>query len=351
MPNEVLIRALDELRDNYNQRQKVTNGLVTALKGTTSSLNKATRALRDYADQNDIGNQSTLAQSQQAFGGLRLKEEAIEPIMPDLRRELKLQQKINAALRDAGTALRGEIVDVVKLGHAYETLQAIKTPSAELGELLPALSEELEQAQHALGETFGLALRHALAEQGIELGGRPPRFEIGRFELVANFVNRAAVLNYGKDVVVKRVPLSVEAVIRAYQRETKAIMGRNEDGARWIEQLYTAWENIRRKRGATTEPRANIVECYMELLMLRQPKSFRVAPNKSSYADYTRAQFAYDLAEFADRQRLQYKGLRAFALPATKSHTDNPERSMWIVEGAGPYDGHYFGDVKFDKDE
>jgi hypothetical protein len=351
MPTEILIEALEQLRDNYNQRQKATNGLVTALKGTTSSLNKATRALKDYADQNGIVNQATLAQSQQTFGGLRLREEAIEPIMPDLRRELKIQQKISTALRDAGAALRGESVDVVKLGHAYEALQAIKTPSAELGELLPALGEELEQAQRALGETFGLALRHALAEQGIELGGRPPRFEIGRFELVANFVNRAAVLNYGKDVVMKRVPLSVEAVIRAYQRETKAILGRNEDGARWIEQLYTAWENVRHKRGSTAEPRANIVECFMELIMLRQPKSFRVAPNKSSYADYTRAQFAYDFAEFAGRQRLQYKGLRAFGLPATKSHTDNPERSIWIVDGAGPYDGRYIGDVKFDNDE
>src|SRR5215208_1035356 len=163
MPTEMLIGALDQLRDNYNQRHKATNGLVTALKGTTSSLNKAARALKDYADQNGGVNQATLTQSQQAFGELRLKEEAIEPIMPELRRELKFQQMIVAALRDAGAALRGEAVDVVKLGHAYETLQGIKAPGAELGELLPALGEELEQAQRALGETFGLALRHALA--------------------------------------------------------------------------------------------------------------------------------------------------------------------------------------------
>jgi hypothetical protein len=351
MPNEELIGALDQLRDTYNQRQKATNGLVTALKGTTSSLNKATRALNDYAGQNNTPGSNGLTQSRQAFSDLRLKEEAIEPLMPELRRELKNQQTINTALRDASAALRADTVDVVKLGHAYEVLQSIKNPSAELAGLLPALGEELEQGQRALGETFGLALRHALADQGVELHGRPPRFEIGRFELVANFVNRSALLYYGKELVVKRVPLSVEAAIKAYQREAKAIMGRNEDGARWIEQLYTAWENVRRKRGTTGEPRANIVECYMELIALRQPKAYRVAPNKGSYADYTRAQFAYDFAELAGQQRAQYKGLRAFGLPATKSHTDNPERSIWIVDGDGPYDGRYIGDVKFDKDE
>ena len=76
-------------------------------------------------------------------------------------------------------------------------------------------------AQRALGDTFGLALRHALAAQGIELGGRPPRFEIGRFELVANFVSRTATLSYGKELVLKRVPLSVEAAIKAWAADPR----------------------------------------------------------------------------------------------------------------------------------
>ena len=150
------------------------------------------------------------------------------------------------ALKDAAAALRGDSVDVIKLGHAYVVLQSAKIQDAALTALLPDVGQELEQAQYALGDTFGQALRAALAEQGIAIGGRPPRFEVGRFEIAANFVSRGASISYGKDVVVKRAPLSVEAVLKAYPREAKAIMGRNEDGARWVEQFYQAWENARR---------------------------------------------------------------------------------------------------------
>lgn len=349
MPNDALIAALERLRDTYSQRQKTTNNLMAALKGAGGSVGKASRALREYADQGG-GASPPIAQAQQVFGTLRLKEDAVDPLLPDLRREVKALTSLTAALKDALAALRGEAVDVVKLGHAEAALQASKISDAAVAAVLPGLEQELQQAQRSLGDTFGLALRHALAEQGVALGGRPPSFEIGPFELDANFVTRSAALSYGKNLVSARVPLSVEAVTKAYQRESKAIMGRGEDGGRWIEQLYTAWEAVRRRRG-TSEPRANIVECYLEMVLLRQPRAFRSAPTKHGFVEYSRAQFAYDFATFAGRQRLEYKGLRAFGLVATKSQTDNPERSFWIVEGNTPHDGRYIADVKFDRDE
>ncbi len=142
------------------------------------------------------------------------------------------------------------------------------------------------------------------------------------------------------------MPLSVEAVVRAYQRDAKAVLGRNEDGDRWIAQFYSAWENARRRRGST-EKRVNIVDCYLELLLLRQPKTFRSAPGKSSLVDYSRAQFAYDFFEFTNQQRRAYNGLHVAAHNAMKSQADNPERSFWIVDGNAPHQGRYIGDVEF----
>jgi hypothetical protein len=349
MSNDALIGELDRLRETYSQRQKTTNNLLTTLKGTTSALGKANRVLREYADLNP--NTNDIARAQQSFSAGGLREEAIDPLLPILRRETKTLTSLAGALKDAVAALRAESVDVVKLGHAYAALQSAKVQDATLTALLPDIGQELEQAQYALGDTFGHALRAALAEQGIAIGGRPPRFEIGRFELVANFVNRAAVLYYGKDVVVKRVPLSVEAVIKVYTREAKAIMGRNEDGARWVEQFYQAWENARSRR-RTSDNRANIVECYFEQVLLRQPKNFRSAPGKSGFVDYSRAQFAYDFFQFANaKPPIIYKGMKIFGHGATKSQADSVEKSIWIVEGDSPYVGRYIADVVFDRDE
>jgi len=350
MPDATLVAELERLRESYSQRQKTTNGLLAALKGTSSALAKAQRAMREYAAQGEPTANGALAQAQQALAASRLKDEAVDPLLPELRREAKALTATAAALKDALAALRAETPDVIKLGRAYEQLQAGKRPDPALRALLPGLAQELDAGQRALGHTFGLALRHALAEQGVSLGGRPPEFELGPFELDANFVGRSATLSYGKNMVNKRVPLSVEAVVGAYQRELKQITGRNEDGPRWVEQLHSAWESVRRRRGST-ELRANIVECYLEMVLLRQPKVFRSAPSKSSFADYSRAQFAHDFFAFTGRRPLLHKGLRAFGHVATKSQTDNDERSIWIVEGDNAHAGRYIADLSFDRDE
>ena len=344
MPNDALLGELDRLRESYSQRQKATNNLLTSLKGTTSALGKTGRVLREYADQNPAAH--GIAQAQQSFATLRLREETIDPLLPDLRRDAKVLTSLSGALKDAGAALRGESVDVIKLGHAYAALQSSKIQDPALIALLPELDRELEQAQYALGDTFGHALRAALAEQGIEMFGRPPRFEIGRFEIAANFVSRGASISYGKDVITKRAPLSIESVIKAYQRDAKAVLGRSEDGDRWIASFYAAWENARRRRGAN-EKRANIVDCYFELVLLRQPRAFRSAPSKSNLVDYSRAQFAYDFFEFTNQQRRSYNGMHVAAHSATKSQAENPERSFWIVEGDTPHAGRYIGDIEF----
>jgi len=349
MPDVALIETLDRLRESYSQRQKLSANLVTALKRTTSALGKTTRTMREYVERTQ-GVAEAAPRALEALATSRLRDEALDPLQPALRREIKLLTAQTTALKDAANALRGEAVDVVKLGHAVAALEASKLKDPAVTALLPQLAHELAQGQQALGATFGLALRHALAERGITLGGRPPRFELGPFELVADFVSRAATLSYGKNLVVGRIPLSVEAVLKAYDREVNIITGRAENGVEWLKLLHTAWEVVRARRG-DGDVRANIVECYYELTLLRQARTFRFAPSKHTFVDYSRAQFAYDFYQFTHHNKVRYQGLRAFGTVATKSQTDNPERSIWIVTGDNPHLGDYIADVKFDKEK
>jgi hypothetical protein len=214
---------------------------------------------------------------------------------------------------------------------------------------VPELNQELELAQRLLGGEFGRKLKDALAAQGIEFGGRAPKFEIGRFELEANFAKRFITLRYGKDVVVPRAPITVEAAIKAYDGASKAIMGRNQNGQNWIDQFYEAYEVARRKRdiGGT---RLNIVDCYIELVILRQGRAFSSEPSKRTFTDYSRAQFIYDFYEFAQRQRFAHNRQVVKAHIASKSQTDSPTKSMWMVDGNSPYDGRYIADVEFEKE-
>jgi hypothetical protein len=346
MPNESLITALQALREDYSQRQKATNSLMGVLKGKSSAFGKLQQTVMDYAATNP-NDDPALAQIQQAFGTAQAE---VNPLTTNLGRESKSLAAFTSALKAAIAALSTDPVDVVRLSHPVEMLRASDIQDDRLAELLPELTRELDEAQQSLGAVFGAALREAFATQGIEVVGNPPKFEVGRFEIAANFITRSASINYGKEVVVKRVPLSVEAILKAYQSAAKSITGRNENPDQWMAQFYNAWESARIKRNPA-EKRANIVDCYFEMVLLRQPKTFFSAPAKNNFAEYTRAQFAYDLFEIAVRPQRTYKDKVVITHVAIKSQTDSSTRSMWIVEGRGPHDGRYIGDIVFDKNE
>lgn len=344
MPNEPLLLQLTQLGEAYSLRQKRANAVQAVFKLVANSQVKATKALREYAEHDTTVD---VHGAQEAFARVRIKEEAIDPLMPDLRREVKGLAALVAALKDCTTALRAEPVDVVRLDKALAALQASKEPG--VAEVIPDLQIELDLAQRALGDEFGQKLRGALAEIGVSIGGRPPKFEIGRFELDANFAKRAAVLRYGKDIVAPHVSITVDATIKAYQAAVKALQGRKVDGAEWMAQLYDAYQNVRRKRGIDGD-RVNIVDVYVELVILRQGRAFGIEPSKRTFSDYSRAQFIYDFYEFTSRQRLAHRGQVARVYASTKSQTDSPAKSMWIVEGDSPYDGHFYSDMQFSKE-
>lgn len=346
MPNESLIAALQALREEYGQKQKATHGLIAVLKGKSSAFGKIQQALSDYSTRNPLANDA-LVQVQQSFTSA---QDNVNPLTTTLAREAKSLAIFTGALKGAIAALSSDPVDVVRLSHPVEALKTTDIQDQRLFELLPELTRELEDAQQALGAVFGTALREAFDAQGIEVTGNPPKFEVGRFEISANFITRSASISYGTELVVKRVPLSVDTILKVYQTAANSITGRDENADNWMAQFYSAWESARTKRN-TPDKRANIVDCYFEMVLLRQPKTFFSAPAKNNFAEYTRPQFAYDLFEIAIRPQRAHKGQVVFAHGATRSQTDSSTRSMWIVEGLGPHDGRYIGDIVFDKNE
>lgn len=344
MPNETLLLQISQLADSYTLRQKRANAVQAAFKLTGDALTKTQRALRDYAEHDTTVD---VRAAQEAFGRVRVKEEGIDPLTADLRREIKGLAALVAALKESATALRAEPVDVVRLDKALAAIQASKEPG--VAAVIPELQGELDLAQRALGDEFGQKLRAALAALGVAIGGRPPKFEIGRFELDANFAKRACVLRYGKDIVAPHVSITVDATVKAYQAAAKAIQGRSVDGAAWMAQLSDAYQAVRRKREISGS-RVNIVDVYVELVILRQGRNFIVEPSKRTFSDYSRAQFIHDFYELTSSQRLTHQGQVVRVHASTKSQTDSPAKSMWIVEGDSPYDGRYISDIEIVKE-
>ena len=88
-----------------------------------------------------------------------------------------------------------------------------------------------------------------------------------------------------------------------------------------------------------------IIDCYYELVLLRQSRSFNSSPSKRNFTDYTRAQFVHDLDRFGSQ--LRHQGQRLILHTATKTQAESPSRSLWVISGTGPHDGQYVADLEF----
>jgi len=348
MPDNALIDSLETLRAAYAERQKLAGALTTQIKAAHSAAAKAAKTLNDLAGVYPDSPQSYQS-SLQFIVDADLKRGVIDPLTPDLKADTKRFTNAAGALKALVAALRSDPYDVAALNKALDAVQKLNLPDAGFAPLLNEAQRELERAQSRLSELFGQDLREALAARGMTVSGRGP-FEIGRFDLAADTIKRSARLNYGKHPVIQKLSLSVPAILKALDRASALIMERKEDGEGWMAQFYEAWERARKMSGAS-DRRVNVVDCYFQLTLLRQKKGFRAAPSKGEFVDYTRAQFAYDLYEFTQNQKRTAKGLRAYVHAAIYAQSSNPEKSLWIVEGAGPHDGRYIGDVVFDEDE
>lgn len=347
MRDSELVDSLDALRVTALQRLKSANTLLASLKLVNTAQSKTLKALTDYSERTPSPDSSvalgeTLAQSPLKTGA--------ETLTAELKRDIRSLTGFSGALKAVISSLSAETIEVQALDKALKTLRASNSDDEALAALLPRIEGELSQANQELGETFGEQLRDALAQRQIVIGGRPPTFEISRFELRTNPLKRKAGLFYGKIPVQENVPLGVASVLKAYDRAVQAVMGRAENGEQWIAQFYEAWTLARRRRDST-DLRVNVIDCYFELFLIRQKKGFSALPSKNGVIDYSRAQFAFDLAEFANRRRLAYKGEKVFISTATKTQAENIERSLWMVTGDGPNDGFFIGDMKFDRDE
>jgi hypothetical protein len=339
--------TLENLIGTYTQKLKTAKALQAGTSGAVKALAKFGQTLEGYAEQNTAIEPEALYAARQVIDQANFKDNVADGLILDLRREVRTLSKIIKALKDSLAAISSDPPDAVKLHKAYTTLQSPDITDAAIADLLPALEAELQQAQNQLGAVFGLALRDQLAQWGIALNGRPPRFEAGRFEILADFASRKASISYGKMKVAGGIPLSLERVVQAYLKELKAVEERDEDGAAWIEQFYQAWSMSNLKSGKSSG-RANVVDCYYEMVLLRQKRTFSTTPSKRTFTDYSRAQFAYDFARFVYAERQAYQGWVVRPHIATKSQAESASKSMWIVTGSAPHDGQYIAGIEFE---
>ena len=341
MPNEPLLNQLTQLTEGYTQRQKRAAALQAAFKFVTDAHSKTSRFLRDYADQDttvDVARPGRLRPGAPQGRDHR-------PLLPDLRREIKTLATLIAALKESATALRAEPVDVVRLDKALTALQPSKeqavldpSPTCRANLTWPSARWATSSARSCGRRWLHWASRSA--------AGRPSSSSAASSWTPTSPAASASC-----------------ATARIWWRPTcpspstppQGLPGRVQgDPGPQRRTVPPGWRNSTTPIDrATQAQRPRRAHQHRGCL----PRTGAAAPG-AGLCQRAEQTHLYRLhprpvhLRFLRVHRPPAAGVQGTGRQGARLHqsqTDSPAKSMWIVEGDSPYDGHYISDVEFVK--
>ena len=232
-----------------------------------------------------------------------------------LAAEVKLRSDVIKPLENAVRGLKDAHKNAVVLA---ESVALLENPSAELE------------------FTFARDLREAFAEKGITLGGSSASELIAELFVIKVDMRRKQVdMTFSRQPVTdKKIKLNVEQVVAVYERARKEICERNVDLNVLLGELFEAYNRVLRLSEKPIGTRTIIVDCYRELILVRQPASFRKTPSKQKFVDYPKTHFAFDMMQLRRSQKMIFDGHRLNLGTATIDVGSDSARAMFLATGA-----------------
>jgi hypothetical protein len=192
-------------------------------------------------------------------------------------------------------------------------------------------AEKLSELEFA----FARDLREGFKERGLKLTGLPGELIADLFVIKVDMRRKQVEMTFSRQpVTAKKIKLNVEQVVAAYERARREICERKVDLDELLEELFEAYQRVLKLTGKQMGARLSIVDCYRELVLVRQPLSFRKNPSKQSFHDYPKTHFAYDMLQLRRRQKMAHAGHRLNLGTATIDVGSDTARAMFLATGA-----------------
>jgi hypothetical protein len=234
----------------------------------------------------------------------------------------------------------------------HQATALLEQPADELA--LPSHYNKLVKQLRVLADekladlefTFARDLREAFAEQGVKLAGVPTELIADLFVIKPDLRKKQVTMTFSRQPVTKgAIKLEVERVVAAYLKARKEICERKVDYAALLGELFEAYQRTLKLSGKPANARVSLVDCYRELVLVRQPLGFRKTPSKASFADYPKAHFAYDMLQLRRVSQLVHEGQRLNFGTATIDVGADTTKAMFLATGAT--EGAFIKDIYF----
>ncbi|MCY7377519.1 MAG: hypothetical protein LH472_16295 [Pyrinomonadaceae bacterium] len=234
----------------------------------------------------------------------------------------------------------------------YEASAALENTPTELD--LPKDAHKLFNELQTLADThlseleftFVRDLREAFKAREIVLSGEPNALIADLFIIKPDIRRKQVEMTFSRQPVSsKKIKLDVAQVVNSYERARREIGERKTDYDELIKEIYEAYERTLKLSGKPLGTRMSIVDCYRELVLVRQPPSFRKTPSKNSFKDYPKTHFAFDMLELRRQNKLNYNGLRLNLGTSTIDVGGDTARVMFLATEATQ--GQFIKDLYF----
>ena len=292
---------------------------------------------------------SSARASNQAPADLSALAASIGEVRRQLLNEVKLRRDIIKPLEQALRALKDPHQNAVALYEAGAQLE--KSPK---GLTLPQGYDSLLTELRALADaklselefTFARDLRAAFKDRGVKLEGSPSELLAGLFIIKPDLRKKQVQINFSRQPVTgKKIKLDVDQVVSAYERARREICERKVNLDELLAELFEAYGRTLKLAGKQMGARASIVDCYRELVLVRQPLGFRKSPSKLSFVDYPKTHFAYDMLELRRQRKLTHQGHRLNLGTSTIDVGSDTTRAMFLATAAT--EGQFIKDIYF----
>lgn len=299
-----------------------------------------------------MSDKSGSASSQAAIDASALAADLNE-VRRQLTGEVKLRQAIIKPLDRAQRALKDPHRNAVALHEAGDTLSQ---PPEEVAlprgydKLIKQLRTLADEKLSELEFTFARDLREAFAEAAVKLEGPPTKLIADLFVIEPDLRKKQVQMTFSRQMVTRgTIKLDVEKVVTTYQRARREICEREVDLDELLKDLFEAYGRTLKLNDDKMGARASIVECYRELVMVRQPMAFRRAPAKTSFVDYPKTHFIYDLLQLRQKRRMNYQNHRLNLGVSTIEVGADSTRAMFLATSAT--EGQFIKDLYFTQEK
>jgi hypothetical protein len=278
--------------------------------------------------------------------------ERLQAAQKEVEPQFKALRAVSSALQQAMKLAAEEQADALAMQKALGKLQqaAVSVDNGPVQAATAAFAEATQAALDALAFEFARDLKETFEARGVTVEGRPPTLVVNSLVLQIDIGSRKAQWYYGKEALTRPIPLSINAILQAYDAQRKAIVERAIDAPGFVAELHKAWQDLLAKRTARPAGgRINLVELYSQVVLNRQSVRFWNAPSRATFRDYDRALFVRDLVLAHATPQVEVDGKRMYLRlsVATKNQADSATRSVWLPQSA--LDGEYYASLTFEE--